>query len=297
MQIERLSYFVEIANCQSLNVASENLHISQQALSVAIKKMEVELGVQVLTRSNKGVVLTDEGEELYLVAKHIVDEWEKLKRRFSDQAHCKLSDSIQVLMSPGLIVTQYTALLAYFRKHYPQVVLSIEISYLEDILTKIAEGACKVGISCFLEIDGKINGTPSPGVAFQPIAQFKTDLIVHKDCPLASQQSVYFTQLKDYTIVLEDSDQQERYLLSQLLAYHHHKDVCFVNSILTCQQMVADNLAVGFAVRESPLNVIGESQIKRLSIKDDFQLISALFFLENNRDDPDVKAIRKAIQK
>ena len=63
MQIERLNYFVEVARVQSINSASESLHISQQALSQSMHSLEKELGVTLFKRSNKGIQLTEKREE------------------------------------------------------------------------------------------------------------------------------------------------------------------------------------------------------------------------------------------
>ena len=62
MRLEQLRYLIEISKSKSLSVASETLHISQQALSLSVKEMEKELGVPLLIRSPRGIRLTQEGE-------------------------------------------------------------------------------------------------------------------------------------------------------------------------------------------------------------------------------------------
>lgn len=61
MRIEQLKYLIEISKCKSMSVASENLHLTPQALSISIKNLEEELGVQLLERTNKGASLTQKG--------------------------------------------------------------------------------------------------------------------------------------------------------------------------------------------------------------------------------------------
>lgn len=61
MRIEQMRQLVEIAKYKSLNTASQNMHITQQALSVSVKKMEEELDCKLLSRTTHGVSLTEQG--------------------------------------------------------------------------------------------------------------------------------------------------------------------------------------------------------------------------------------------
>jgi LysR family nitrogen assimilation transcriptional regulator len=65
MDIRHLRYFVGVADSGSLMKASERLHVAQPSLSVHLSNLEVELGVKLMQRSNRGVELTAEGQVLY----------------------------------------------------------------------------------------------------------------------------------------------------------------------------------------------------------------------------------------
>lgn len=72
MRISSLKYFYEVAELKSISKVSNNLHISQPALSHQLSKIEKELGVKLFERSNRGVELTDKGQILYNYAKQIL---------------------------------------------------------------------------------------------------------------------------------------------------------------------------------------------------------------------------------
>ena len=61
IQLRELRYFVQVAELKSFTRASVHLRIAQPALSRQIKKLEEDLGIQLLVRSAKGVELTDAG--------------------------------------------------------------------------------------------------------------------------------------------------------------------------------------------------------------------------------------------
>ena len=66
MNLVHLKYAVEVAETGSINKASEKLYVSQPNLSRAIKELEASLGVTRFDRSAKGMVLTPDGELIFI---------------------------------------------------------------------------------------------------------------------------------------------------------------------------------------------------------------------------------------
>ncbi|MGN1181949.1 MAG: LysR family transcriptional regulator, partial [Faecalibacillus sp.] len=63
MTLQQLKYVLEVARCGSINEASKNLYISQPSLSNSIKDLEKELAIVIFNRTNKGIVISKEGQE------------------------------------------------------------------------------------------------------------------------------------------------------------------------------------------------------------------------------------------
>jgi DNA-binding transcriptional LysR family regulator len=74
-----LRYFMEIAQTQNVSRASERLGISQPSLSLAIRRMEQQLGVALFIRSKRGVSLTQAGRQLLTKARHLLQTWEEVR--------------------------------------------------------------------------------------------------------------------------------------------------------------------------------------------------------------------------
>ena len=74
MQLEQFLYANEIAKCGSITQAAKNLFITQPSLTIAIQKLETELGFFLFNRSQKGVQITEKGEEAlsYIDRKSVV---------------------------------------------------------------------------------------------------------------------------------------------------------------------------------------------------------------------------------
>ena len=63
MTLQQLKYALTIADCGSMNEAAKHLFLSQPSLSETMKELEQEIGMQIFLRSNRGIVITPEGEE------------------------------------------------------------------------------------------------------------------------------------------------------------------------------------------------------------------------------------------
>ncbi|MEL0611673.1 LysR family transcriptional regulator [Marinomonas arenicola] len=72
MDIKPLRYFLAIAKNASFTRAAEQLNVAQPAVSMAIKKLETELGLTLLHRADRKISLTDEGKRLLLHAEKII---------------------------------------------------------------------------------------------------------------------------------------------------------------------------------------------------------------------------------
>ena len=82
MTLQQLSYFVTVAECGNITDAAEKLFISQPSLSAAIHNLEKEMGVIAFVRSNKGVLLTREGEELLSFSRMLLEQAEIMQEHF-----------------------------------------------------------------------------------------------------------------------------------------------------------------------------------------------------------------------
>lgn len=76
-----LQYFLEIANTLNLSRAAERLGISQPSLSLAVKRLEESVGIQLLVRHKHGVTLTQAGKQLLLHTRQLLQDWENTKSR------------------------------------------------------------------------------------------------------------------------------------------------------------------------------------------------------------------------
>lgn len=293
MQIERLNYFVEVARVQSINSASESLHISQQALSQSMHSLEKELGVTLFERSNKGIRLTEKGEEVLEAALVITDRWEQLKITLAGEQ--KLQGEIRMTIAPFLEMGYYLPLLAYMHKHHPQVTLKTCNAYTDEALKLLKEEAVDLALISFLEIEGQGLKQREEGLCFLPLRQIKLDILASKQSPLARFSTVKFAQLRDEIIALEKAEHPEHFSLVELLKHYQCHNWQMVNSFYTLQHMVADNLAVTFTMDDAPALTECQEQVVRVVLDEDFGITVGVLLADKRRSEPLIKAVLKGL--
>lgn len=87
MELRSLRYFLAVVEAGSLSAAAADLHLSQPSLSIAMARLESQLGVELLVRSTRGVAPTEAGRHLVLAAARLLGEAEEIERtmgRFRD---------------------------------------------------------------------------------------------------------------------------------------------------------------------------------------------------------------------
>ena len=87
MTLQQLKYIVAVAETGNMTEAAEKLYIAQPSLTNAIRNLENEMGITAFTRSNKGVELTREGEELLSYARQILEQADVMAEHFQGEKH------------------------------------------------------------------------------------------------------------------------------------------------------------------------------------------------------------------
>ena len=82
MTLMQLKYVVEVASAGTVSKAAENLYIAQPSLTASVKELENELGITIFNRTNKGVILTTEGEEFLGYARQVISQTKLIEERY-----------------------------------------------------------------------------------------------------------------------------------------------------------------------------------------------------------------------
>ena len=183
MDFRQLTYLVAVAEHRSIRAAARHLHIAQPPMSQAIRHLERELGVELLSRSTRGVHLTARGAEFVESAKKILDEAAQAKAAMRAHADQRAS-TLRVGLIAGVVgAAELTVpILTAARAHRPDVELQLADLSIGDQMTPLVEGRVDVAI-----VRGPFE---HPDVEVVPIAAEPRALLVGTAHDLAAEDEV-----------------------------------------------------------------------------------------------------------
>ena len=137
MELRQLKYFVEVGRLGSFSLASKSLFITQSTISQQIRKLEEELGVELLTRDTRHVTFSDYGEQFYPCAVQVLEEAKAGAERIQDVKDLKVGRlSVGATYSFGPLLKQ--TVLDFYKK-YPHIRLNLVITSKEDLQQKLLD--------------------------------------------------------------------------------------------------------------------------------------------------------------
>lgn len=144
MRLEQLSFLIEIARLRSISRAAETLHISQPALSAAVKSLETELGRTLFKRTNKGIFLTAEGGKIHDEAVAILDVingWydKHPEAEPEGEIHLACTPIISCYLTPNIIVP--------FQKLHPKITLFVHGAQHYDIIGRLKTSSANIALT------------------------------------------------------------------------------------------------------------------------------------------------------
>jgi LysR family transcriptional regulator, hydrogen peroxide-inducible genes activator len=145
MTITQLGYVLALEKYQSFVEASNYCNISQPALSMQVKKLEDQLGVEMFDRSSTPIKITNIGQQIINQAKNVFKEYKQVYELISEY-----KDAINGTLRLGIIPTVSPYLLPLFLKNfeekYPALNIEIEELTTHNIEEKLRNGSLDMGI-------------------------------------------------------------------------------------------------------------------------------------------------------
>ena len=150
MKLRQLQYFLAVVENGSFSKASAELRVAQPALSQQVRKLEQELGVELLTRGPRGVVANERGETLALDTRKLLYDLERMvdKVRGPDsQPKGRVALGIPSTLNNVLGVP----LIERVKRELPLVSLKVVESLSGYILNMLRDGHLDLALLCHIE--------------------------------------------------------------------------------------------------------------------------------------------------
>lgn len=145
MDLRELRYFRAIAECGTFSHAAAHLNVAQPALSRQVKKLEHELGVELLRRSSRGVVPTEAGQAL-LQRTALLEQELGATRRYVSAMAARVTGTLSVAVQSPVSLFLLPKLVKEYRTRYPGVMLHVREGYSGDIMQAMLAGQVDIAI-------------------------------------------------------------------------------------------------------------------------------------------------------
>jgi DNA-binding transcriptional LysR family regulator len=232
MTLQQLKYALTIADCGSMNEAAKRLFLSQPSLSETIKELEQEIGLQIFLRSNRGIVITPEGEEFLGYARQVTEQFALLKNRYIEkQTKEKFSVSMQ----------HYTfAVKAFVETVKKAGIDSYEFAAHEtttyDVMENVKNFKSEIGVVYLNDFNENVMMKMLREKGLEFVELFTCDTYVYLWCghPLADQEVISMEELDEYPCLSFDQGKNNSlYLAEEMKSTYDYKRLIKANDRAT----------------------------------------------------------------
>ena len=236
VNLESYRIFYTVAKNKHMTKASEELYISQPAISQSIKKLEDQIGGTLFLRSNKGMELTEEGKSLFEHIKGALQLIENAENEFT--AFKDLSKGeIKIGCSTTLTKLMLLEPLKQFHIDYPNINIKIENNLTSNLITSLKLG--KLDFVIFNE--GDIQET---GLKLQKIKDLKQGFVYNPEYIEDNIQS--FQDLNHYPLILQKHESNSRKLLNSIAL--ENSTILEPQMEVVSQELVTEFTNIGFGI-------------------------------------------------
>lgn len=240
IDLELYRVFFVVAKHKHMTKASEELHISQPAISQSIKKLEEQLGGTLFLRSNKGMELTEEGKMFYEYVKGALELINNAENEFTS---FKNLDKGEIKIGCSTTLTKLVLLdaLKRFHPNYPNININITNDLTSNLINDLKLG--KLDFVIFNESTIK-----ESNLNLQKIKELKQGFVYN---PLFYKDEVKsFEDLNNYPLILQKEESNSRKLLDYIALNNNVKLIPKMEVV--SQELITEftniGLGIGFVI-------------------------------------------------
>jgi LysR family transcriptional regulator, carnitine catabolism transcriptional activator len=145
LSLIKIRGFIAVAEHRSFRRASDDLRLSQPALSTHVRDLEAQLGVPLLSRTTRSVRLTSAGEHFLICAKRALSELESVVLDLKDQAALRRG-RVTIACLPTIASSSLPAVLAAFARQHPGVNVGVIDEVADVLYQRVANRQADLGI-------------------------------------------------------------------------------------------------------------------------------------------------------
>lgn len=216
MKLQQLRYVVKVAECGSITEASRRLFVSQPSITASIRDLENEMGVHIFERTNKGVIVSEEGETFLGYARQVLDQADLLEGKYKGTSEQVPHFSVSC-QHYSFAVNAFVDVIREFDAARYDFTLREEQTH--EIIEDVAHMKSELGILYLSEHNREVieRMLAANELVFEGLFCAMPHVFVCADHPLADHASVTLEDLEDYPFLSYEQGSYNSFYYSEEL--------------------------------------------------------------------------------
>lgn len=218
MTLQQLKYVAAVAEKGNISEAAQSLYISQPSLTNAVKELEKEMQITIFSRTNKGVVVTNEGDEFLGYARQVLEQTDLLEDKYKNGRRLKQRFSVST-QHYSFAVNAFVDMIREMGGDQYDFTLRETQTY--EIIEDVARLKSEIGIlyTCAGNETVLSKLIAQNGLKFQELFTACPHVFISSRHPLADRDMIALEDLKDYPYLsFEQGDYNSFYFSEEILS-------------------------------------------------------------------------------
>jgi LysR family transcriptional regulator, transcription activator of glutamate synthase operon len=264
MNIQKLEYLVEVAKTGSFSIASQNLFVSQSAISQSILSIEKKLNIKLFERSRGGnhAIPTIEGEKIIKIANEIFLKYQELIQT-AQLMNDNMTGNLKISTVPGFI-TQLLSPISAIKGEYPKITIDIFLKPAQEIIEDVLESRSDIGIVPLIKHLLESN----EHLFYQNLFKAEMKLLVSKKSHLAQKSFVTPQQIVKETLLVYNGVYMQWFKNNFYKKFGDMKELFTSTNADAIYKAISENLGVAFIPYFPGINYNINEDVTFLDIED-----------------------------
>ena len=255
MEMRQLKAFLAIAEAKTFTAGARRVNVTQAAISMQIRQLEDEVGIQLFTRTPRRVILTQAGEYLLVRARNILREHDSAIAEIAELAGAEYG-RLRIGSASAMFATQQLPTIMHkLRDKYPSAELTVTSGTSQYLVDKIMHG----------EIDTAFISLPvdNSNIATDLLFSDEIVAIAHPAHPLAGDKFISAATLAGENLILGERGGNTRRMIDDFFSAANVRPnvIMELSRQEAINQMVENNLGVGIAGAKTVAKEIKEKRL------------------------------------
>ena len=214
MTLQQLKYVIEVAKAKSISEAAKKLFISQPSLTNAIKELEKEMNITIFLRTNKGILISKEGEIFLGYARQVLEQAYLLEEKYLKQDKRKQQFCVSTQHYSFAVNAFVDIIEEYGHDEYD---FSLRETQTYEIIEDVTRMKSEIGVLYINDFNKLViqKILKEHNLIFHSLIVVKPHIFISSKNPLAKKKKVTMEELRSYPYLSFEQGEHNSFYYSE----------------------------------------------------------------------------------